>query len=460
MNSEAKALRVGNSVDILRRMSAGRADLAYVDLRQENWREIEKSLSTAARQLSLFDSESRPQIAVITEYLRDLLSIVRPRLSSQGNLFIHTEISLSHVVRLEVERTFGGDDRFVGEVTFAPRHASQRTEALLIFACGSSPLFEQFRTQAGARGYPRSYRHVEKHTGRRYCLTDCVHPKPTAEMYYEWNGNTRAWRWPREKMEEHDRSGRLAYTRSGLPRLKRYLDESRDHSNSDWTGLQTAHSSRLFLMRRIIEIGCRPSSLVLLPVCTDAAAVVASEQLARRWIAVSPTHRTAALVRNELRRAFSNGGAYDIADGPRSGHEILELAKRSPEDFEYWVLGTLGAEFSGITRSSAVGADGWLRLSPDSIPLLVVVHHREVGMRDVQNAKLLLRDRKRTAALIVAPRISASVPAGERSSVLLMDATRLLNTDWRRWLMLLTATNQQRRVVKAVRIHKDQTKTA
>ena len=65
------------------------------------------------------------------------------------------------------------------------------------------------------------YSNVETGTERRYMLDNCLNPNPDRpNLTYEWNNQTRVWRWTKEKMQRLHNEGRLVYTKSGMPRYK------------------------------------------------------------------------------------------------------------------------------------------------------------------------------------------------------------------------------------------------
>ena len=80
------------------------------------------------------------------------------------------------------------------------------------------------------------YRHIEEKTGRRYNMADTSGPggAKKGNPYYEWNRITRYWRFSKERMEQLDNEGRLAYSSSGVAYIKRYLDESKGVPIQDW----------------------------------------------------------------------------------------------------------------------------------------------------------------------------------------------------------------------------------
>jgi hypothetical protein len=99
---------------------------------------------------------------------------------------------------------------------------------------------------------------------------------------YVWKGITRVWRCPRETMERLDREGKIFYTRNGIARRKRYLDEAKGIPAQDiWSDIQALrswHDERLgyptqkpvALLERIIRASSNPGDVVLDPFA-DAA---------------------------------------------------------------------------------------------------------------------------------------------------------------------------------------------
>ena len=49
-------------------------------------------------------------------------------------------------------------------------------------------------------------------------------------LVYEWKGKwpakSRTWLYTKDRMEQLEREGRIVYTRTGTPNLKRYMDET------------------------------------------------------------------------------------------------------------------------------------------------------------------------------------------------------------------------------------------
>ena len=61
---------------------------------------------------------------------------------------------------------------------------------------------------------------------------------------YVWKGVRRIWRVPKTTMERLDKEGKIYYTKpAGIPRIKRYLDESKGMPAQDiWNDIESLRS--------------------------------------------------------------------------------------------------------------------------------------------------------------------------------------------------------------------------
>ncbi len=139
---------------------------------------------------------------------------------------------------------------------------------------------------------------------------------------YEWRGVTRVWRCPESTMERLEEEGRIYYTRNGIPRRKRYLDESKGLPTQDvWTdieALRSWHQERLgyptqksvALLERIIEASSNPGDVVLDPFCGCGTTAAASLFMA---FGVSFDGPNLSLS-ERLRIVYGQGGPYTPHD--------------------------------------------------------------------------------------------------------------------------------------------------
>ncbi len=118
---------------------------------------------------------------------------------------------------------------------------------------------------------------------------------------YEWKGVRRIWRVPETTMRQLDKDGHIFYTRNGIPRRKRYLDESKGMPAQDiWSDIQPLrswHQERLgyptqkpvSLLERMIQASSNPGDVVLDPFCGCGTTIDAAHKLGRTWIGIDIT---------------------------------------------------------------------------------------------------------------------------------------------------------------------------
>ena len=131
-------------------------------------------------------------------------------------------------------------------------------------------------------------------------------------------------------MRRLDKEGRIFYTKNGMPRLKRYLDEAKGQPLSDvwqdifpvvsWSKERVGYDTQKpeELLRRILSASSNSNDLVLDCFCGSGTTPVVAEKLGRRWIAATlaglPSTRLANACCLSLRSGHSsvqNLGKYE-----------------------------------------------------------------------------------------------------------------------------------------------------
>lgn len=131
---------------------------------------------------------------------------------------------------------------------------------------------------------------------------------------YEYKGYTREWRYPKIRMLELERDGRVRQGRNGngIPERKIYLSESKGRAipnlwddigalvgdDDERTGYPTQKPAALY--RRIIAASSNEGDVVLDPFCGCATTLIAAQQLDRRWLGIDLWPKSLDLVRERL----------------------------------------------------------------------------------------------------------------------------------------------------------------
>jgi SAM-dependent methyltransferase len=171
-------------------------------------------------------------------------------------------------------------------------------------------------------------------------------------------------------MRRLEQEGHIFYTRNGIPRIKRYLDEAKGTPMQDlWTDLESLrswHTERLgyptqkpvALLERIIAASSNAGDVVLDPFCGCGTAVHAAEKLNRQWIGIDITHLSISLIEKRLKDAFPENN-FDVHGTPKDYEGAADLAARDKYQFQWWACSLVNAQpYQGKKKGADSGIDG------------------------------------------------------------------------------------------------------
>lgn len=230
---------------------------------------------------------------------------------------------------------------------------------------------------------------------------------------YEWKGIKRIWRCPKKTMENLEKENKIYYTKKGIPRFKRYLDESSGLPVQDiWTDIEAIrswHKERLeyptqkpeALLERIIHASSNEGDLVLDPFCGCGTALSAAERLKRRWIGIDITHLAITLIKNRLHDTFGPevSKTYEVIGEPADLTSAQALAEENRHQFEYWALGLVDARPAQDKKKGAdSGVDGVINFQDDNSgiykKLVIQVKSGHVAAAQIRDLKGVLEREK------------------------------------------------------------------
>ena len=317
-------------------------------------------------------------------------------LKDTGSIYLHCDPTASHYLKLLMDSVFGATN-FRNEISWKRYGAHNdvgqgstrfgRVHDILLFYGKTETVKWQQQFVPLDEDYVKTtYRYVEEDTGKRFTTTPLTGPggAEKGNPVYEWNGHTRAWRYNQERMQKLDEEGRLYYSRTGYPRQKMYLDESRGVPIQDmWydiSSLSGSHKERLgyptqkpsLLLERIISASSNEGDVVLDPFCGCGTAIAAAERLNRRWIGIDITHIAITLIRHRLQDTFKDElKPYEVLGQPQDVASAQALATDSENSgryqFEWWALGLVDARPAQDRKKGAdSGIDGYINFFDDN----------------------------------------------------------------------------------------------
>ncbi len=246
------------------------------------------------------------------------LVLMRELLADTGSIYVHLDWHVGHYVKLVMDDVFGKDN-FRNDIIWksAPGHSDAGLMGIahnniFLYSKGASPCWQQ-------QYLPYDNEYLETHyqkkdlDGRRFEDDNLTAYGLQGGGYeYEWKGVTKLWRCPKTTMERLDREKRVYYTKNGVARYKRYLDEMPGASLSDmWLDIARINSQaeeRIGygtqkpekLLDRIIRASCPEGGLVADFNGGSGTTVAAAEKLGRRWITTDLGKPACMIMRKRL----------------------------------------------------------------------------------------------------------------------------------------------------------------
>ena len=330
----------------------------------------------------LGQSDMMAYLSMMAPRIAELHRVLKPT----GSIYLHCDPTASHYLKLLMDATFGPvfyKNEIIWKRTSAHSDAKRygrSHDVILYYTHGPEAIWNDPR-QPYDEEYVAKYYRYQDDDGRRWMSGDLSAAGLRGGGYeYEWNGVTRIWRVPQRTMEQWDAEGRVFYTRNGIARRKRYLDESQGLRAQDlWTDIQPVRSwhSELLdyptqkpeaLLERIINASSSEGDVVLDPFCGCGTATVAAERLNRRWIGIDVTHLAMSLMRHRLHDTFGDDlRPYEVVGVPQDPASAAALAQHDRYQFEWWGVSLVDARPAKDRKKGAdAGIDGVINFFDDN----------------------------------------------------------------------------------------------
>lgn len=319
-------------------------------------------------------------LVMMTARLVELRRVLKPT----GSLYLHCDPTASHYLKILLDTVFNpGNLR--AEIVWKRSSAHSDTkqgakqpgrihDVIFFYSKNDSKwIWNPIYTPYDPEYLRKNYRYVDEKTGKRFKSTDLTAAKPGGDTSYEWKGRKppegRYWAYSKENMAKFEEAGLLYYTKTGLPRLKQYLDEMPGIPLQDvWVDIPpiSAHAAErlgyptqkpLSLLERIIEASSNPGDVVLDPFCGCGTTVAAAQKLGRFWIGIDITHLSIALMKYRLQAMFPDL-AIAVVGEPQSVQDARQLAQENRFQFQWWALSLIRARPFGGEEGSKKGKKG------------------------------------------------------------------------------------------------------
>ncbi len=379
---DTRVVYCGDNLDQLRKLPPACVDLIYIDPPFNSNRNYEVFWGETKEKRAFEDRHA--STAAYIDFMRPRCVELHRVLKGTGSFYYHCDWHASHYVKVMLDQIFAADS-LQSEIIW--KRTTAKGLALTGFPNNHDTIF--YYTKSSEFKFNRPYQkydpnNLDEKTATKYChqdvdgriyrLDNLINPNPDRpNLTYEFLGVTRVWRWTKERMQEAYEQGIVVQTKpGGVPQLKRYLDEQEGRPiDTVWTDIPPINSQAqerlgyptqkpLALLDRIIKASSNENEIVLDAFCGCGTALVAAENLGRRWIGIDISPTACRVMAKRLRdvcgikedeKLWRIGRGFVVRDLPWTEQQLRKIP---PFEFENWAVIALG----GIPNKAQVGDMG------------------------------------------------------------------------------------------------------
>lgn len=261
------------------------------------------------------------------QFMRDRLLLMKELLANDGSIYVHLDNKMIFHVKILMDEIFGAVN-FRSMITrkkcksknFTKNAFGNISDYILFYSKSSNSIWNKQYEEWSAEKILKEYPFIESETGRRYKKVP-IHAPGTrnGDTGKVWRGmlppKGKHWQFIPEKLEEFDRKGEIYWSKTGNPRRKVYLDQSKglslqdiwldyldvNNQNTHTTGYPT--EKNVAMLKRIIMASSNEGDLVLDCFAGSGTTLVAAQELNRNWIGVDVGSEAINIILNR----FQNG---------------------------------------------------------------------------------------------------------------------------------------------------------
>lgn len=329
----------------------------------------------------LGDNDLLAYLAMMAPRLVELRRVLKP----VGSIYLHCDPAASHYLKMLMDAVFGVD-AFRNEIVWkrtSGRKAVSRYgrihDVLLFYSRSGTATWNPPQI-------PQDESNIRGH--------DLLREGDTVYRLSDFSGagqgpvrrfgdrvldppKGRHWMFDQDGIDRLLAEGRISFSKGGMPRLKKGLDELPGKDVTDlWTDIEPINSAaaeRLgyptqkpeALLERIIQASSNEGDTVLDPFCGCGTAIAVAQRLKRKWIGIDITHLAITLIKHRIASSWRHYGAknkprYAVVGEPVSLPDAQRLANEDPYQFQWWALGLVDARPTERKKGSDRGIDGRL----------------------------------------------------------------------------------------------------
>lgn len=291
-----------------------------------------------------------------SKWFYETVVLLRELLAENGSIYVHLDWHVGHYAKAVLDEVFGFEN-FANEIIWQKiRTTKGQTVGFgnihdVIFAYHKSNncTFNSQYVPIREEYIDSHYGAVDEATGKRYRLVSLTQTGQGSAKKFGKKvlepPKGKHWVWSQERIDEALTNGRIVFTSTGTPAIKRFLDEAEgDHVEDIWTDIYPVNAVAVertnyatqkpeALLERILKASSNDNDLVLDCFCGSGTTAAVAEKNNRRWItcdlgrfAIHTTRKRLLSIDNVRPFVVQNLGKYE-----RQFWQATEFSSQSSE---------------------------------------------------------------------------------------------------------------------------------
>lgn len=359
---------------------------------------------------------TQPHLLAYLIYMVERLLQMKSILKPTGSIYLHCDPTASHYIKVMMDGIFGHDN-FRNEIIW--KRTSGHSDAkgcgrvhdvILYYTMGSNSTWNR-TFQSYDPEYVEAYYRYKEPSGRRFMSADLSGAGQGPPRTFGDRGEIappsgRHWMFDQAGIDRVLAEDRIYWTRNGVPRLKKYLDEAQGMPLQDvWTDIQALrswHKERLGyptqkpkgLLDRIIRASTNEGDVVFDPFCGCGTTIYAAHEAKRRWIGCDVAILAVRLVEDQLAEQYGlvKEEHYEEKGIPNSVESAKALWSTDPFQFEHWAVEKVGGFPTKKTGDKGIDGRMYFEMKRELGVMVLSVKGGTVRPTDVRDLRGVLGD--------------------------------------------------------------------
>ena len=314
------------ALSILMKYFREKIDLVYIDppfnTMQEFYISDGRANSVSAYKSRRAYSDKMPPEKFLA-FIYERLVIIHELLSERGSLYLHIDCKTGHYVKIILDEIFGADcfKNDIARIKSNPKNFHRRAwgnEHDMILFYAKNPalnIWNDVKAPLNSSDIARRFPKADP-DGRRYTTIPLHAPGETHGITGQaWRNipvpEGRHWRTDPAEFDRLDAQGRIEWSSTGNPRIRKYADEHEGMKIQDvWTYKDPQNpvyptEKNHDMLKLIVEQSSLPESIVLDCFAGSGSTLLCAQELGRRFIGIDQSDEAVRIMRGVLKCEYA-----------------------------------------------------------------------------------------------------------------------------------------------------------